>query len=113
MEEKIVGHATILFPVNLKDDHELEKLYQKIKIIAFHKSDATIIIDFSKINRHINSVGVGILMKCKKVLDDTHGELRLCSLSAKIENMLKISGLIDQFKIYANNHHAFLDLKKI
>ena len=69
-----------------------------------------LVIDFSNVEFLSSSV-LGLLIKISKKVYEKAGELRLCSISAKIDEIFKITRLDKVFQISPDKDHAIWSLK--
>ncbi len=69
-----------------------------------------ILVDLDNVE-WMNSSGLGILIGAMTTLKNNNGELALVHISDRIRNLLKITKLVDVFKLYDNIDQAIEDLK--
>jgi anti-sigma B factor antagonist len=64
-----------------------------------------VVIDLSHV-RWMNSPGLGILIGCRKLLDDAHGGLRIANATDKVNNLLVMTHVIEFVGNYSSVQRA-------
>ena len=64
-----------------------------------------VVIDLQHV-KWMNSPGLGILIGCRKLLNDAHGGLRIANATAKVNNLLMMTHVIEFVGNYSSVQRA-------
>jgi anti-anti-sigma factor len=98
MTQRTHQDITILYPegkiVLGEGDQELSEAVQQ----ALAKGARKLILSFAKVS-YLDSSGVGELVGCYTAIKQHGGELRICSLNARIASLIKMTSLNSVFQV--------------
>lgn len=86
------------------EEFQLEELYNKMNALL-DEGVRSFIVDLANIS-HMNSSGLNLLIRLLTKCRNKSGEMILCNLPSKIENLLIISKLSSIFEIEKDLHTA-------
>ena len=105
MKERTVGTITILAPKGyLTGGDETDELEQKIKALA-EAGNKHLIINLAE-TQHLNSTALGVLISAHSSYVRRGGQMKLCSVDKRIENIFVITKLSLVFDVYATEEQA-------
>lgn len=91
------------------DEREIQDLQVSIMGIIAGCEELNLILNFSKVEFLSSSV-LGLLIKISKSVYEQHGQLRLCGIIPRINEIFKITRLNKIFEIYPNVKSAVASL---
>jgi anti-sigma B factor antagonist len=105
LKEKMAGDVAVLTPKGkLMGGPETVSVHDRIKELV--STDAKkVIIDLSKV-KWMNSSGLGALMGAMTTVRNADGDLRLASVTDKVQSLLMITKLITIFETYESVDEA-------
>jgi anti-sigma B factor antagonist len=101
--------ATLLLE-KILEQSDIQVIQDSIMPLIDEKSGVNLVIDFSDV-RFLSSSVLGLLIRISKKIYETAGQLRLCSIDAKINEIFKITRLDKVFQILPDKESAISDLK--
>ncbi|MEK6649614.1 MAG: STAS domain-containing protein [Bacteroidota bacterium] len=105
IKEKIHGKVAVLsLKGDLMGEPETANLRQKIKILI-DGSTPNIVLDLGGV-RYISSTGLGTLIAALTSVKNKGGDLRLASVTEKVESLFVITQLVKVFKEYETVERA-------
>ena len=105
IKEELIGNVNVVYlEGSLKGGSEVNKLHGAIKGSLDRKSDK-IVIDLKDVH-WMGSVGIGILICCLTAVKNAGGEMKLSSLSDKVQDLLRITKLEKIFDIQPDAQQA-------
>ena len=105
MKSRQVGQIAILTPKGyLTGGEETEELERGIKRLA-EEGNKHLIINLSE-TQHLNSTALGVLISAHSSYVRRGGQMKLCSVEKKIENIFVITKLSLVFDVYPNEELA-------
>jgi anti-sigma B factor antagonist len=105
VKEKIEGDVAILsLSGNMMGGPETSTVHEKVKSLIADGLKK-IVIDLKGV-KWMNSSGLGILMACMTSLKDANGNLKLASITEKVESLLIITQLMRIFDTYESADRA-------
>jgi anti-sigma B factor antagonist len=105
MKERTVGTIAILAPKGyLTGGDETDELEQKIKALA-EAGNKHLIINLAE-TQHLNSTALGVLISAHSSYVRRGGQMKLCSVDKRIENIFVITKLSLVFDVYATEEQA-------
>ncbi len=105
MKMREVGNITILTPKGyLTGGDETEELEQGIKGLV-EKGSKNLIINLAE-TQHLNSTALGVLISAHSNYVRRGGQMKLCSVDKRIENIFVITKLSLVFDVYPNEELA-------
>ena len=105
MKQRQVGSITILSPKGyLTGGDETEELEQTIKNLA-EGGSKSLIVNLSD-TQHLNSTALGVLISAHSNYVRRGGQMKLCAVDKKIENIFVITKLSLVFDVYATEELA-------
>jgi len=105
MRERHVGSVTILGPKGyLTGGDETEELEQKIKALS-EAGNKHLVINLGE-TQHLNSTALGVLISAHSNYVRRGGQMKLCSVDKRIENIFVITKLSLVFDVYHNEEQA-------
>ena len=107
IEDAVV--VTLLMEKILEQD-DIQTMQNSIIPLIEENPAIKLVIDFSNVEFLSSSV-LGLLIKISKKIYETAGELRLCGISAKIDEIFKITRLDKVFQISPDKDNAIWSLK--
>lgn len=103
--ERQTGNASVL---DLKGNIILgggsKKLGQEIRRLM-EEGKTNILLNFGGV-KYIDSSGVGELLALAETFSKTEGNLKLCNLPQKVEEVLTLSSILPLFEVYDNETEA-------
>lgn len=88
------------------EDHEL--FHSQIKTLI-NEGYVDVILNMGKVN-WINSTGLGVLVSGYHTLKKNGGQMRICDVSGRIDNILNVTQLKLVFETYDNEAAALVSL---
>jgi len=105
VKEQLVGDVNVIsIEGNLKGGQEVMQLHSIIKKCMDDKI-GKIVVDLKGVE-WMGSVGIGILICCLTAVKNAGGDLRLSSLSNKVNDLLRITKLEKIFDVYPDIQNA-------
>ncbi len=105
MRERTVGTITILAPKGyLTGGDETDELEQKIKALS-EAGNKHLVINLSE-TQHLNSTALGVLISAHSNYVRRGGQMKLCAVDKRIENIFVITKLSMVFDSYATEELA-------
>ena len=105
MKERQVGSIAILAPRGyLTGGEETDALEQKISSLV-GSGNRHLIINLGE-TQHLNSTALGVLISAHASYVKRGGQMKLCSVDKRIENIFVITKLSMVFDVYANEELA-------
>jgi len=105
MKERQIGGVVILTPKGyLTGGDETEELEQKIKALS-EAGNKHLIINLGE-TQHLNSTALGVLISAHSNYVRRAGQMKLCSVDKRIENIFVITKLSLVFDVYPNEEQA-------
>ena len=92
------------------EQSDIQVIQDSIMPLIDEKPGVNLVIDFSDV-RFLSSSVLGLLIRISKKIYETAGQLRLCSIDAKINEIFKITRLDKVFQILPDKESAISDLK--
>ncbi len=105
MRTREVGNIAILTPKGyLTGGDETEELEQAIKALI-EKGNKNLVINLAE-TQHLNSTALGVLISAHSNYVRRGGQMKLCSVDKRIENIFVITKLSLVFDVYPNEEQA-------
>jgi anti-sigma B factor antagonist len=105
VKEQLIGDVGVIsIEGNLKGGQEVMLLHSTIKKCLDDKLEK-IVVNLKGVE-WMGSVGIGILICCLTAVKNAGGDLRLCSLSNKVQDLLRITKLERIFDVYPDTQKA-------
>jgi anti-sigma B factor antagonist len=105
VNEQLIGDVDVIsIKGNLKGGQEIIMLHSMIKKCLDNKIDK-IVVDLKNVE-WMGSVGIGMLICCLTAVKNAGGDLKLSSLSKKVQEILRITKLEKIFDVYTDTQHA-------
>ena len=105
MKERQVGSIVIIAPRGyLTGGDETDALEQKIKTLG-ETGNKNLIINLGE-TQHLNSTALGVLISAHSSYVRRGGQMKLCSVDKRIENIFVITKLSLVFDVYPNEEQA-------
>ena len=105
MKQRQVGTIAILVPHGyLTGDDETDKLEQGIKTLS-EGGNKHLVINLGE-TQHLNSTALGVLISAHSNYVRRGGQMKLCSVDKRIENIFVITKLSLVFDVYATEEQA-------
>ena len=105
MKTRDVGDVSILTPKGyLTGGNETEELEQAIKALV-DKSNKNLVINLAE-TQHLNSTALGVLISAHSNYVRRGGQMKLCSVDKRIENIFVITKLSLVFDVYPGEEQA-------
>ena len=105
MKERQVGSIAILAPRGyLTGGEETDALEQKIKTLS-EGGNRNLLINLGD-TQHLNSTALGVLISANTNYVRRGGQMKLCSVDKRIENIFVITKLSLVFDVYPNEEQA-------
>jgi len=101
--------ATLLLE-KILEQSDIQVIQESIMPLIEKKAGIDLVIDFSNV-KFLSSSVLGLLIRISKKIYETGGQLRLCSIDAKINEIFKITRLDKVFQILPDVKSAVSDLK--
>lgn len=107
-----VGNAVVvtLLLEKILEQGDIQSMQDSIMPLIEQTPAINMVIDFAKVEFLSSSV-LGLLIRVSKKIYETGGELRLCSINLKIEEIFKITRLDKVFQISPDKDSALWSLK--
>jgi anti-sigma B factor antagonist len=105
MKERQLGNVTILTPRGyLTGGDETDELDQKIQALS-EAGNKNLVINLGE-TQHLNSTALGVLIKAHTNYVRRGGQVKLCSVDKRIENIFVITKLSLVFDVYPGEEQA-------
>lgn len=105
MKQRQVESIAILTPKGyLSGGDETDELERAIKALA-DGGNKSLIINLSE-TQHLNSTALGVLISAHSSYVRRGGQMKLCSVDKRIENIFVITKLAMVFDVYPNEEQA-------
>jgi anti-sigma B factor antagonist len=105
MKERQAGNIVILSPKGyLTGGDETEELEQTIKKLG-ESGNKQLLINLAE-TQHLNSTALGVLISAHSNYVRRGGQMKLCSVDKRIENIFVITKLSLVFDVYPNEEQA-------
>jgi len=105
MKQRQVGNITIISPKGyLTGGNETEELEQTIKKLG-DDGNKYLIINLGE-TQHLNSTALGVLISAHSNYVRRGGQMKLCSVDKRIENIFVITKLSLVFDVYPSEEQA-------
>jgi anti-sigma B factor antagonist len=105
MRERTVGNIAVLYPKGyLTGGDETDELEQKIKSLG-EGGNKSLIINLGE-TQHLNSTALGVLISAHSSYVRRGGQMKLCAVDKRIENIFVITKLSLVFDVYASEEQA-------
>ena len=105
MKQRQVGNVAILSPKGyLTGGDEAEELEQTIKNLG-ESGNKHLIINLAE-TQHLNSTALGVLISAHSNYVRRGGQMKLCSVDKRIENIFVITKLSLVFDVYPSEEQA-------
>jgi len=105
MRERQVGSIVILGPRGyLTGGEETDALEQKIRTLS-ESGNKHLVINLGE-TQHLNSTALGVLISAHSNYVRRGGQMKLCSVDKRIENIFVITKLSLVFDVYPNEEQA-------
>ena len=105
MRERHVGSIAILAPKGyLTGGDETEELEKKIKALS-EAGNKHLVINLGE-TQHLNSTALGVLISAHATYVRKGGQMKLCSVDKRIENIFVITKLSLVFDVYPSEEQA-------
>ena len=104
--------VTIVKPTSerILEEVDIQALEASIMPLLDQEEDIKMLMDFTNVS-FLTSAALGLLIRISKKVYETAGELRLCSISDKINEIFKITRLDKVFQISPDKDSALWNLK--
>ena len=105
MNKREVGSVTILAPRGyLTGGEETDELQQSIQALS-EGGNKQLVINLGE-TQHLNSTALGVLISAHSNYVRRGGQMKLCSVDKRIENIFVITKLSLVFDVYPNEEQA-------
>ena len=105
MKQRQVGNIVILSPKGyLTGGDETEELEQSIKALG-DGGNKNLVINLAE-TQHLNSTALGVLISAHSNYVRRGGQMKLCSVDKRIENIFVITKLSLVFDVYPSEEQA-------
>jgi anti-sigma B factor antagonist len=105
MKQRQVGNIAVLTPKGyLTGGEETDELEQAIKALG-ESGNKHLVINLSE-TQHLNSTALGVLISAHSNYVRRSGQMKLCSVDKRIENIFVITKLSMVFDVYPNEEQA-------
>ena len=105
MKIREVGNISVVAPKGyLTGGDETEELEQAIKGLI-EKGSKNLVINLGE-TQHLNSTALGVLISAHSSYVRRGGQMKLCSVDKRIENIFVITKLSMVFDVYPNEEQA-------
>ncbi len=82
----------------LNTDEEREMLQTRVEDLVGH-GNRKMVLDLEGLRR-VNSQGLGTLLRCRRVVRQSGGELKLAAVSRRVSVLIVIAGLLRVFDVH-------------
>ncbi|HTK30592.1 MAG TPA: STAS domain-containing protein [Candidatus Saccharimonadaceae bacterium] len=105
MKQRQVGSIAVLAPKGyLTGGEETEELERAIKALG-DAGNKHLVINLGE-TQHLNSTALGVLISAHSSYVKRGGQMKLCSVDKRIENIFVITKLSLVFDVYSNEEQA-------
>jgi anti-sigma B factor antagonist len=105
MKERQIGDIAVIAPRGyLTGGDETEELEQRIKALS-EGGNKHLVINLGE-TQHLNSTALGVLISAHSNYVRRGGQMKLCSVDKRIENIFVITKLSLVFDVYPNEEQA-------
>jgi anti-sigma B factor antagonist len=112
MKQRQVGNIVVLSPKGyLTGGDETEELEQTIKSLG-ESGNKHLLINLGE-TQHLNSTALGVLISANSSYLRRGGQLKLCSVDKRIENIFVITKLSLVFDVYSNEEQAIASFQEL
>ncbi len=110
IKEKMVGDVAVLYlSGNMMGGPDTAAVHDKVKSLIAD-GIKKIVIDLKGV-KWMNSSGLGVLMSCLGTATKNEAELKLASVTDKVQSILMVTKLIEIFDTYENADRAVASFK--
>jgi anti-sigma B factor antagonist len=111
LKEKMHGEiAVVTFKGNIVGDPDTANIHEKVRSLM-DEGITKIVFDLGKVH-WVNSAGLGALIASLTTVKNRGGDLRLASVTEKVESLFAITQLVKVFKTYESVERAVASFKK-
>lgn len=111
MKKRQVGDIVVLAPKGyLTGGDETDELEQAIKQLG-EAGNKSLVINLSE-TQHLNSTALGVLISAHASYTRRGGQMKLCAVDKRIENIFVITKLSLVFDVYATEEQAVASFSK-
>ncbi len=105
MKQRQVGSIAILYPKGyLTGGEETDLLESTIKKLG-EQGNKQLVINMSE-TQHLNSTALGVLISAHASYTNRSGQMKLCAVDKRIENIFVITKLSLVFDVYSTEEQA-------
>jgi len=110
IKEKVVDDVAVLYlSGNMMGGPDTVEVHDKVKSLIAD-GIKKVVIDLKGV-KWMNSSGLGVLMSCLGTITKAEGELKLSSVTDKVQSILMVTKLIEIFDTYENADRAVASFK--
>ncbi len=104
-ESKKVGKVSVIAPNGkIVIGDEVTSLREKVKELL-QAGEKNILLNLLNVN-YVDSTGIGALVGSFTTIRGQGGQMKLCSLSSKVEDLLVVTKLLTVFDVFKNEEEA-------
>jgi anti-sigma B factor antagonist len=105
MKQRQVGNIAVLTPKGyLTGGDETDELDRAIKSLL-ESGNRHLILNLGE-TQHLNSTALGVLISAHRKYGESSGQMKLCSVDKRIENIFVITKLSLVFDVYGSEEQA-------
>jgi anti-sigma B factor antagonist len=105
MKQRMVGQIAVLAPKGyLTGGEETDELQRAIQALG-DGGNRQLLLNLGE-TQHLNSTALGVLISAHHNYDKRGGQMKLCSVDKRIENIFVITKLSMVFDVYPNEEQA-------
>ncbi len=111
IEVEYVQHAAIatLTDEKILDESDIRGLGESIMPLLETSPSVNLVLDFSNV-KFLSSAVLGLLIRISRKIYESQGQLKLCGIDPKIQEIFKITRLDRVFEIYPDRYDAVQSL---
>ncbi len=111
IEVEYVQHAAIatLTDEKILDESDIRGLEESIMPLLETSTSVNLVLDFSNV-KFLSSAVLGLLIRISRKIYESEGQLKLCGIKPKIQEIFRITRLEQVFDIDADRYDAVRSL---
>ncbi len=105
MKQRQVGNIAILYPKGYLTGGEETDLLDQTILKLGEAGNKQLVVNLAE-TQHLNSTALGVLIKSHASYTNRHGQMKLCAVDKRIENIFVITKLSLVFDVYPTEEQA-------
>ena len=98
------GGVIVVSPIGAIDSETYEQLLKKIQPLLI-TSTKVLMFNMERVN-YISSMGIGVIFKAKKFVEDNHGTFMMANLTPQIKTVFDIINALPSMRVFESVEEA-------